>query len=687
MRDVDDCADAASRFGLDVREVLPLPGERTLNARVVTTDGHAYVVKLHPDHEAGDVALEIAALDDLARTPASPLVPRPVRSPDGSAEIRVGGRIARVLSWLPGEVWADSGPATPARLRALGATVAAVDRALAGFDHPHLDRALRWNLVCAPDQRELLDSVADPERRRVAGSVLDAFAERVAPALAALPAQAIHNDANDRNVLVAGDRVTGLLDFGDLCRAPRICGLAVAAAYAVAAHGPRALRQVVEGYQGVAPLTAPELELLLDLVRARLALSVILAGWQSTRDPDNAYLLVSQDAVWPALQALHDQEDDELELYRLRAVCGLEPVPHARAVRSFLAAADVAPVLGRPLVELPHAPLDWSAGRTPDRPASRHEHVVGVGRYAENRSVYTTPAFDDGDERRTVHLGVDLFVPPGTPVYAPLPGVVRAVADNAEPLDFGPVVVLEHATPDRVPFFTLLGHLARQGLELVRGGERVEAGQIVGRVGDDRENGGWPPHVHVQLLTALVGLPSIATPVPVPGVAPRSELGVWQSIAPDPNLILRLPEGTRADPGVPDAEILRRRRTLLSPAMSLSYGEPLHVVRGEGAHLIDTRRPPLAGPRQQRRARRARASSRRRRRGGTERPAQHQHALPARGGGRVRAPARRDAAGPALRLLLRQLRLRGQRPRAAPGVRAHPRAGTSSSSTTPTTGT
>ncbi len=552
---------------------------------MVGGDGAVYVVKLHPQHEADDVDLEVAALDHLAGTPAASLVPEPRRAPGGRAAVPVGDRLARVLAWLPGQVWADAGPPSPARRRALGAAVARVDRSLAGFRHPHLARALRWNLVTAADQRELLPSVADPERRAVAGAVLDAVADRVAPALGALPAQAIHNDANDRNVLVAGDRVTGLLDFGDLCLAPRVCGLAVAAAYAVAADGPRALRDVVEGYHGVAPLAAPELDLLLDLVRARLALSVVMAGWQSSRDPGNDYLLVSQGGVWAGLCALL-AVDDELELYRLRATCALEPVPHARAVRQYLALADAAPVLGRPLADLPHATLDWSAARTPEQPAPG---VVGVGRYAEDRAVYTTAAFADGDERRTVHLGVDLFVPPGTAVHAPLPGVVRAAVDNADLLDFGPVVVLEHATPDGVPFFTLLGHLSREGLALVRAGEKVEAGQVVGRVGDRGENGGWPPHVHLQLLTALAGLPSITTPMPVPGVAARGDLAVWQSIAPDPNLLLRLPGGTRADPGVPDAEIVRRRRTLLSPAMSLSYGEPLHVVRGEGAHLIDTR--------------------------------------------------------------------------------------------------
>jgi 4-aminobutyrate aminotransferase-like enzyme/Ser/Thr protein kinase RdoA (MazF antagonist) len=598
---VDVFAAAADRFGLVPAEIVPLPGELTRNARVTGAAGKAVVLKVHPEHETPDVDLEVAALDALARGPAAAMVPRVVRTPAGEHRVEVGDRIARALTWLPGTVWADAGPATPERLNSLGAAVARVDAALAGFDHPHLGRPLRWNLVTAADQRELLPHVADPERAGEAAAVLDLFAERVAPALAALPAQAVHNDANDRNVLVDGDRVTGLLDFGDLCRAPRICGLAVAAAYALPVQGaadPRALSHVVAGYHAVAPLRPAELALLPDLVRTRLALSIVLAGWQSARDPGNDYLLVSQDHVWAALRALPPASadgGDELLAARLRAACGYEPVATARAVRAHLATVEAAPVLGRPLPELGYRVLDWSAGGTPE---AAPEGLVGVGRYCEHRAVYTTAAFapqdhgpqaapDEPDERRTVHLGVDLFVPPGTPVHAPLPGVVRAAADNAEPLDYGPVVVLEHATPDGVPFFTLYGHLSRAGLAGVREGLAVAAGEVIGSVGTSAENGGWPPHVHVQVLTALVGVPAITTPVTAPGVAPRAELALWQSVSPDPNLLLGLASGTRADPGMPAAEIARRRATLMSPALSLSYAEPLHIVRGEGQYLVD----------------------------------------------------------------------------------------------------
>ena len=51
-------------------------------------------------------------------------------------------------------------------------------------------------------------------------------------------------------------------------------------------------------------------------------------------------------------------------------------------------------------------------------------------------------------ERRTVHMGIDLFDEPGVEVRAPLDGVVLSVHDNAGRLDYGPTVILEHQAPD-----------------------------------------------------------------------------------------------------------------------------------------------------------------------------------------------------------------------------------------------
>jgi murein DD-endopeptidase MepM/ murein hydrolase activator NlpD len=67
-------------------------------------------------------------------------------------------------------------------------------------------------------------------------------------------------------------------------------------------------------------------------------------------------------------------------------------------------------------------------------------------------------------------------------------------------------------------------------------GERLRAGDAVGRIGTRAENGGWAPHLHFQLLVSHLGQRTA-----VHSVAARSQLDRWRTISPDPNLILRIP--------------------------------------------------------------------------------------------------------------------------------------------------
>jgi 4-aminobutyrate aminotransferase-like enzyme/Ser/Thr protein kinase RdoA (MazF antagonist) len=600
-------------FGL-CGAVTPLPSERCRTALLQSPSGW-FVLKLHPAEQGVGVSAETAVLQRLAWLPG---IPRVVPTPGGQALVEVphdgGPGVARVLTWLPGVVWSRAwtpgGPAPASTLADLG-RLARVDEALAPVDHPEAGDGLRWNLLYAADARDLLPEVPDAERRALAGAVLDRFAVHVQPRLAELPVQLIHNDASDGNVLIGdGGQVVGLIDFGDVCRAPRVCGLAVACAYAMVDRSDpvAAVLPLVAGYHEVAPLRPAELELLLDLIRTRLALSVVMAGWQHARDPGNDYLLTSQEQVWPLLRRLAGAgtdtdtdtdvgtgaDIDDLARFRFRDACGYEADPRARVVRRFLALTPSAPVLGeRPLSDVPRLTFDWSAGTDAAQwtPQRLFDHLaeagaeIGIGRYLEDRDVYTADAYaaaDGSGERRTVHLGVDLFVPAGTPVAAPLDGVVQLLNDNATPKDYGPVVILRHATDTGEEFFTLYGHLARTTLDGLTTGQQVAAGERFATVGSQDENGGWAPHVHLQVLTSLLG-----HGVDVPGVGTASDLGVWRSVSPDPNLLLGLPEGTRADPGTRTAEVARRRAARLSPALSLSYRSPLRIVRGEGAYLFD----------------------------------------------------------------------------------------------------
>jgi len=154
---------------------------------------------------------------------------------------------------------------------------------------------------------------------------------------------------------------------------------------------------------------------------------------------------------------------------------------------------------------------------------------VGIGGYGEDRPLYASPIFRrEGEEPRTVHLGVDIWVPPGTAVAAPMDGRVHSLQDNDAPLDYGPTVILEHVL-DEVPFWTLYGHLARHTLFQLETGTPVPAGFPFAVVGDPSENGGWPPHLHFQLIADIGAFEG-----DFPGVARRSEAEEWLARCPDP---------------------------------------------------------------------------------------------------------------------------------------------------------
>lgn len=153
------------------------------------------------------------------------------------------------------------------------------------------------------------------------------------------------------------------------------------------------------------------------------------------------------------------------------------------------------------------------------------------GRYGESRELYRGDLFagPDGGERRTVHLGIDVFCAAGTAVCAPLDGVVEFVANNAAELDYGPVVILRHTLDDSGPFYTLYGHLSTETLGHALVGRPVSAGQTFARVGTPPDNGNWPPHLHFQVINDLLGMGT-----GFPGVAFRSQWEYWSSVSPSP---------------------------------------------------------------------------------------------------------------------------------------------------------
>ncbi len=79
---------------------------------------------------------------------------------------------------------------------------------------------------------------------------LQQYENQVVPHYADLPQGLIHGDANDHNILVSGDQVTGLIDFGDATYSQLIHELAIAITYIMMSDKDpiRAASLVVKGY-------------------------------------------------------------------------------------------------------------------------------------------------------------------------------------------------------------------------------------------------------------------------------------------------------------------------------------------------------------------------------------------------------------------------------------------------------
>jgi 4-aminobutyrate aminotransferase-like enzyme/Ser/Thr protein kinase RdoA (MazF antagonist) len=569
-------------FGVVGRLSAVLAGEHDQNFRIDTDEDRALLLKIHRrGADAEELDMQDGILRHLGSVPMhfdlSGLVGSRVL---GVAYERFRGRTARLLEWVHGSLWSSLTEPGYESLYSLGKRVAQLDYALLGFDHPALDRAHPWNML----QVESLVSPADPW----AAQTLAHFAATIREPLTSLATQAIHNDANDNNIVVDPQTglVSGLIDFGDVVRGPRIVGLAVAVAYAMLGQAdPLAAGvAVVSGYHYECPLLPAELKLLDSLVRTRFAMSIANAERQIRANPSNAaYLGVSQAPIRAAVDLLAHVEP-ELAHASYRNACGLVPIARERDLKRFFASAsfDPAPIVS---VDLRTAPiLDWSAGGAKNSRIPEDE--IALGRYREDRTVYDADDFATPfGERRTVHLGIDVFVPAGTPVFSPLAGVIRAADIRDERGDYGGVIIVEHETHEGTPFWLLLGHLTHACVADVAVGQRVERGDVVGVVGEKHENGGWPPHIHAQLYTDLLGKTT-----DVAGVARRSELDVRESISPNPAPMLVGVDPTLVEVRLPrtNSEIVHRRRVNLSTSLSLSYRSPLAIVRGDGASLIDS---------------------------------------------------------------------------------------------------
>ena len=587
----------------------PLPGDRDQNFLLESPGGQKHVVKVSSLDEVQEIIEFETEMITRLSNDTNGLIPSVIPAISGTSlvthENKQGHHYRlRILEFLPGILLAEVNPRSDALLMKLGERMAELGSVLGAYpDHPPPRINFEWALGRAGSIMEKSLSVLDSAQRTLIEFTLKDFRDNEREFLG-LGSQIIHGDVNDHNVLVSLNkegqaRISGIIDLGDAHSAPRVFDLAIAIAYGILGTPDPLLAasEITRGYYANQPLLEIEIDVLMTLVCARLGQSVCIASLRRHHGDTDPYHLISEADAWNTLSLLA-AIPRKISSGTLRQACGLEACSQSAQLQKWLASEDFADVIAVP--ENPNALgiLDLSisspdlTGRDSDDTADFSNRVfqkmrsdgltLGIGRFMEPRGFYLADQFEgrsgDPRESRTIHLGIDVFQEPGTEIHAPLAGRVHTVRENKNRLDYGPTLILEHSAPSGL-FWTLYGHLEKASVENLKTGDSIDAGQPIARIGTYPENGDWPPHLHFQIITDLMGFEGN-----FPGVALPRDRTVWASFCPNPNLILNLPLETMYEE--PEG-LNKRREQVLSPNLSLSYETPIHIVRGKGSYLFD----------------------------------------------------------------------------------------------------
>jgi 4-aminobutyrate aminotransferase-like enzyme/Ser/Thr protein kinase RdoA (MazF antagonist) len=336
---------AADVFGV-TGTASPLVSERDQNVTITTEDGRGFVLKIgNPADDTGVIDMQTQGLLHVARTDPSLPVMRLVPTKEGAFQADVTGpdgrvHIARMVTLLPGRTM-EPDELRVDTLYSFGVTGARLGRALRGFFHPSAGHPLLWNIKHALALRPLVHHIPDPARRSTVDEVLERFEEHVEPIFANLRAQVIHNDLTSDNCLFdAEQRVSGIVDFGDMAHSALICDF-VSTVEALMGERPDhfgSLEATAAGYASITPFLDDEIAVLPDLLLARWATTAVISAWRVRSHPENAEYITGWDAgVWAMLDAYRDMGVAEYQRHIREAMNAATRAdrPPPRAIGSF----------------------------------------------------------------------------------------------------------------------------------------------------------------------------------------------------------------------------------------------------------------------------------------------------------------------------------------------------------------
>ena len=590
---------------------LKLNSEFDLNFEVIDHKNNKFIVKImRNDCDEGFLEGQIRFLKFINKTKSSLPIPKIFKSIKGNDFEKLNDenkneRYVWIIKKIEGELFSDFKPKPLELIYDLGKKVGLLDLYSKRFKKTLSIPSNKWNLTKPYWIENHLSDIKNSKIRKVIEDILVDF-KSISNVLLNLESHWTHNDLNDQNLLVNYNglnlpEISGILDFGDLAFCPRICNIAICSAYLLILPDVGIEKQLhfLQGYHLKNPISENELDILYTLILVRIAVSYVNSIVMSKNKPDDPYVVISQNDTKIFLLSMRENKD--FITARFRDSCGFSPIRSSNEVEEFLnsnlnnffpaikGSLKTAKVINLDpqncsIPEDPFNITDEEALNLTNHNQQNNTDYFYLGKYLEPRLIYTSKNFFNGADknsgRRTIHLGADVFCKTNTPVYCPYDGEVVFVDNCQERLDYGGFIVLKHYTKKGLFFFSLFGHLDPNSINL-KVGQKVKKARRLAKIGSFKVNGGWEPHLHIQISLGL------GQGKNWPGVCNEKEKDFWEKYCPNPAPFLGISTEKIKFNNVNQELLLENRKNHYSGNLKISYKNPLTIMRGHKNYLFD----------------------------------------------------------------------------------------------------
>ena len=512
-------------------------------------------------------------------------------------------RYFRMNDWINGRLWSSVNPINKNLRHELGLESAKLILKLKKINSNYLREDFDWDLSNYLWIDKFYKKIDIGKKRQLIIENLLLNFKKKQSEYDGLRKNLIHNDLNDNNIIVSENlktpNIVGFIDFGDCIKSQLINELAVTCTYGIidSMNLLESACEIIKGFNSEIKISEIEIEFLYELILLRISISILKSSLNEKYNPGNKYLQVSKDDMLLIFDKWADI-NQELATYFFRNACGFTPTPDEKNFKKLIGKKKSSiNILFNKNETNKLENLDLSVSSkwlssdlindisSFEKKINQKPFSTFFGGYLETRAVYDSSDYEvlteRGFENRTTHLGIDFWVNEKTSINSIEDGIIKIITNDKTSKGYGGLIIIEHNLGS-LKFYSLYGHLTDQKKSKLKVGDFVEKGEKIAEIGSVKENGGWSPHLHFQIMLTLLDYKN-----DFPGVCLESEKKVWSSICPNPNLILNIDVNinTKFD----EDELKISRKKYLPRNLKLSYNSPIYIVRGFNQYLYSNK--------------------------------------------------------------------------------------------------